>query len=106
MLLVLFTTPVPRKISAILVAAFLIVSRTIPSRQLLDEIDLPLLILFASLFVVNDAFARTGIMQETMTSIASSGWLPDRISLLTPMTLPLVRTTLNGQSSSYTIVHY
>jgi Na+/H+ antiporter NhaD/arsenite permease-like protein len=94
-LLVLFTAPVPREISAILVAAFLTVSRTIPSRQLLDEIDLPLLILFASLFVVNDAFARTGIMQETMTSIASSGWLPDRISLLTPMTLFLSNTIGN-----------
>jgi Na+/H+ antiporter NhaD/arsenite permease-like protein len=94
-LLVLFTTSVPREISAILVAAFLIVSRTVPSRQLLDEIDLPLLILFASLFVINDAFARTGIMQETMTSIVSSGWLPDRISLLTPMTLFLSNTIGN-----------
>ena len=94
-LLVLFTTPVPREISAVLVAAFLIVSRTVPSRQLLDEIDLPLLILFASLFVINDAFARTGIVQEAMTSIVSSGWLPDRISLLMPMTLLLSNTIGN-----------
>jgi Na+/H+ antiporter NhaD/arsenite permease-like protein len=94
-LLVLFTTSVPREISAILVAALLIVSRTVPSRELLDEIDLPLLILFSSLFVVNDAFARTGIVQETMTSIVSSGWLPDRISLLAPMTLFLSNTIGN-----------
>jgi Na+/H+ antiporter NhaD/arsenite permease-like protein len=94
-LIVLFTTSVPREISAILVAAFLTVSRTVPSRQLLDEIDLPLLILFASLFVINDAFARTGIVQETMTSIVSSGWLPDRISLLMPMTLLLSNTIGN-----------
>ena len=94
-LLVLFTTSVPREISAILVAAFLIVSRTVPSRQLLDEIDLPLLILFASLFVINDAFARNGIVQETMTSIVSRGWLPDRISLLAPMTLFLSNTIGN-----------
>src|SRR5262249_45317116 len=94
-LLVLFTTSVPREISALLVAAFLIVNRTVPSRQLLDEIDLPLLILFASLFVVNDAFARIGIVQETMTSIVSSGWLPDRISLLMPMTLFLSNTIGN-----------
>jgi Na+/H+ antiporter NhaD/arsenite permease-like protein len=94
-LLVLFTTSVPREISAILVAAFLIVNRTVPTRQLLDEIDLPLLILFASLFVVNDAFARTGIVQETTTSIVSSGWLPDRISLLAPMTLFLSNTIGN-----------
>jgi Na+/H+ antiporter NhaD/arsenite permease-like protein len=94
-LLVFFTTSVPREISAVLVAAFLIVSRTVPSRQLLDEIDLPLLILFASLFVINDAFARTGIVQEAMTSIVSSGWLPDRISLLIPMTLLLSNTIGN-----------
>jgi Na+/H+ antiporter NhaD/arsenite permease-like protein len=94
-LLVLFTTTVPREISAMLVAAFLIVSRTVPTRQLLDEIDLPLLILFASLFVINDAFARTGIVQEAMTSIGSSGWLPDRISLLIPMTLFLSNTIGN-----------
>jgi Na+/H+ antiporter NhaD/arsenite permease-like protein len=77
------------------VAAFLIVSRTVPSRQLLDEIDLPLLILFASLFIINDAFARTGIVQDAMTSIVSSGWLPDRISLLIPMTLLLSNTIGN-----------
>lgn len=86
-LLLLFTTSLPREISALLVAAFLIVSRTIPTRQLLDEIDLPLLILFASLFVVNDAFARTGIAEAALRSLASHGWLPDRISLLAPLTL-------------------
>src|SRR5262249_48289782 len=58
-LLVLFATPLPREISALLIAACLIVSHTVPSRQLLDEVDLPLLILFASLFIVNDAFRRT-----------------------------------------------
>src|SRR5262249_32185384 len=34
-LLILFTTPAPREISALLVAAFVIVSRIVPSRQLL-----------------------------------------------------------------------
>jgi Na+/H+ antiporter NhaD/arsenite permease-like protein len=86
-LLVLFTSSLPREISALLVAAFLIVSRTVPSRQLLDEIDLPLIILFASLFVVNDAFARTGIAATALHSLASHGWLPDRISLLAPLML-------------------
>jgi Na+/H+ antiporter NhaD/arsenite permease-like protein len=94
-LLVLFTTPLPREISAILVAAFLIISRTVPSRQLLDEIDLPLLILFASLFIVNDALAGTGVAQEVIRSLVSNGWLPDRISLLAPMTLLLSNTIGN-----------
>jgi Na+/H+ antiporter NhaD/arsenite permease-like protein len=62
---------------------------------ILDEIDLPLLIPFASLFVINDAFARTGIAQEAMRSIVSSGWLPDRILLLMPRTLLLSNTIGN-----------
>lgn len=94
-LLVLFTTPVPREMSALLVAAFLIVSRTVPSRQLLDEIDLPLLILFASLFIVNDAFARTGLAEDGLRALGSQGLLPDRISLLAPIALVLSNTIGN-----------
>ncbi len=41
LLLILFASPLPREISALLVAASLIISRTLPSRQLLDEIDVP-----------------------------------------------------------------
>ena len=78
-LLVLFTTPLPREISALLIAACLIVSRKFVTRQLLDEIDLPLLILFAGLFVVNDAFARTGLAEQAMHSLEGAGLLPDRV---------------------------
>jgi Na+/H+ antiporter NhaD/arsenite permease-like protein len=94
-LLVLFTTALPREMSALLVAAFLIVSRTVPSRQLLDEIDLPLLILFASLFVVNDAFVRTGLAEDGLRALASHGLLPDRVSLLAPIALLLSNTIGN-----------
>jgi Na+/H+ antiporter NhaD/arsenite permease-like protein len=94
-LLILFTTPLPREISALLVAAFLIVSPTVPSRQLLDEIDVPLLILFASLFIVNDAFVRTGMAEEAVRWLTSHGWLPDRVSLLAPMALVLSNTIGN-----------
>jgi Na+/H+ antiporter NhaD/arsenite permease-like protein len=94
-LLILFTTTLPREMSALLVAAFLIVSRTVPSRQLLDEIDLPLLILFASLFIVNDAFARTGLAEQGLRALASYGLLPDRISLLAPIALLLSNTIGN-----------
>ena len=95
MLLILFTTPVPREISALLVAACLIVSRKYPTRQLLDEIDLPLLILFASLFVVNDAFARTGLAEQAMRALGDYGLLPDRVSLLSPLALVLSNTIGN-----------
>jgi Na+/H+ antiporter NhaD/arsenite permease-like protein len=94
-LLALFSTPLPREISALLVAACLIVSRSLPSRQLLDEIDLPLLILFACLFIVNDAFARTGLPEEAVRALATQGLLPERVSLLLPATLVLSNTIGN-----------
>ena len=94
-LLVLFTTPVPREISALLVAACLIVSRKLATRQLLDEIDLPLLILFACLFVVNDAFARTGLAEQAVGILGEHGLLPDRVSLLAPLALLLSNTIGN-----------
>jgi Na+/H+ antiporter NhaD/arsenite permease-like protein len=94
-LLALFTTPLPREISALLVAACLIVSRKFVTRQLLDEIDLPLLILFAGLFVVNDAFARTGFAEQAMRALDGAGLLPDRVSLLAPLALVLSNTIGN-----------
>ncbi|MGQ0834451.1 MAG: SLC13 family permease [Gammaproteobacteria bacterium] len=94
-LLVLFATPLPREISALLVAACLVVSRSLPSRQLLDEIDLPLLILLAGLFVVNDAFARTGLPEEAVRWLAAHGLLPERVSLLAPTALLLSNTIGN-----------
>ena len=95
MLLVLFATPLPREISALLVAACLIVSRVLPTRQLLDDIDLPLLILFAALFVVNDAFARTGLPEDAVRALASHGLLPDRLALMAPIALFLSNTIGN-----------
>lgn len=93
--LVLFATPFPREISALLVAACLIVSRTLPTRQLLDEIDVPLLILFAALFVINDALARTGFPEQAVQTLASYNLLPDRVSSLAPISLLLSNTIGN-----------
>ena len=94
-LLALFATPLPREVSALLVAACLMVSRVLPTRQLLDEIDVPLLILFAALFVINDAFARTGLPEEAVRALASHDLLPDRVSFLVPITLFLSNTIGN-----------
>jgi Na+/H+ antiporter NhaD/arsenite permease-like protein len=94
-LLVLFTTPLPREISALLIAACLIVSRKLPTRQLLDEVDVPLLILFACLFIVNDAFARTGLAEQAVHALEANGLLPDRVSLLSPLALVLSNTIGN-----------
>ena len=94
-LLALFTTPVPREISALLVAACLVVSRTVPSRWLFDEIDLPLLELFAGLFVVNDAFAQTGLAESGVRWLAAHGLLPARVGLMGAMALVVSNTIGN-----------
>lgn len=94
-LLGLFASPLPREISALLIAAILVVSRALPSRQLLDEIDLPLLILFAGLFVVNDAFAQTGFAEAAVRWLDAQGLLPSRLALLAPITLLLSNTIGN-----------
>jgi Na+/H+ antiporter NhaD/arsenite permease-like protein len=94
-LLVLFTTPLPREISALLIAACLIVSRKLPTRMLLDEVDVPLLILFACLFIVNDAFVRTGLAEQAVRALEANGLLPDRVSLLSPLALLLSNTIGN-----------
>jgi Na+/H+ antiporter NhaD/arsenite permease-like protein len=94
-LLILFTTPLPREMSTLLVVAWLIVSHTLPTRQLLNEIDVPLLILFAALFVVNDAFARTGLAEDAVRVLASHNLLPDRVSILAPISLFLSNTIGN-----------
>jgi len=94
-LLALFATPLPREISALLVAACLIVSRTIPSRQLLDEIDLPLIILFGSLFIVIGAFSATGLPQVGMNWLARAGLLPDKAPLLALFSLVASNTIGN-----------
>lgn len=94
-LLTLFATSLPREISALLVAGAPLLSRSVPTRQLLDEIDVPLLILFASLFVINGAFSATGIPQRVMDGISDSGVQPDRAAFLVPFTLVASNTIGN-----------
>src|SRR5262249_39496306 len=55
----------------------------------------PLLILFASLFIVNYAFAQTGLTEEGLRALAARGLLPDRVTLLAPMALLLSNTIGN-----------
>jgi Na+/H+ antiporter NhaD/arsenite permease-like protein len=62
---------------------------------LLDEIDLPLLILFAALFIINDAFARTGFPEEALRALAFHDLLPDRVLFLGPISLVLSNTIGN-----------
>ena len=91
----LFTTSLPREMSARLVAACRMISRTVPSLQFLDEIDLPLLILLAPLLVVNEPFRTTGVADEAPQTLISHGLSPDRASILAPLSLLLSKTIGN-----------
>lgn len=54
--------PWPRELMALAAAGFLMLNRTFHSRRILGLVDWPLLVLFISLFIVNQAFQLTGGM--------------------------------------------
>jgi Na+/H+ antiporter NhaD/arsenite permease-like protein len=79
----------PRDLIALGAAGFLLVNRTITSRRYLGYVDWQLLVLFAGLFVINDAFRATGALDSITTWAADSGadlhqpaWLFAAVSVL------------------------
>lgn len=95
LLIAMFLTPLSREMSALLVAAVLLMSRRFSSRDMLTSVDWPLLLLFVGLFVVNGALAETGATAEAMIWLAERNWLPDRLSLMAPMALIASNTVGN-----------
>ena len=79
----LFATPMPREIAALVVAAGLLVSRRLTTREMVGAVDWHLILLFACLFLVNAALARTGLPAELLASADVAGLLPDRLTVLT-----------------------
>ena len=86
-LIVLFATPLPREIGALVIAAALLLSRRMHSRDAVGAVDWPLLLLFACLFVVTHAFAGTGLAQEAIASLEAAGLLPDTLAVMAPLAL-------------------
>ena len=66
----LFLTPLPRELSALAVAGFLLLSRKLSSREMIGAADWHLLLLFVCLFGVTAAFAKTGLAQEGLKELA------------------------------------
>ncbi|MEW9804656.1 SLC13 family permease [Mesorhizobium sp. ZMM04-5] len=87
MLVALFLTPLPRELSALAVAGLLLMSRRLSSRTMIGSVDWQLLLLFACLFGITAAFVKTGLSQDGLDWLAARGLLPDRLSVLTPLTL-------------------
>ena len=91
----LFLTPLPRELSALAVAGLLLMSRRLSSRDMIGAVDWHLLLLFACLFGITAAFAKTGLSQDGLAFLAAQGLLPDRLSVLTPLTLAASNTIGN-----------
>jgi len=86
-LILLFATPLPREIGALVIAACLLLSRRLHSRDMVGAVDWPLLLLFACLFVITHAFAATGLAQDAIAGLSAQGLLPQTIAVMAPLAL-------------------
>jgi Na+/H+ antiporter NhaD/arsenite permease-like protein len=102
-LLALFAVPLPREVSALAVAAALLASRTIYSRQLVAAVDWHLLLLIACLFVVTAAFAATGAGANALAAAAEYGLSPEALATLAPGAL-LVSNTIGNVPATILIL--
>jgi Na+/H+ antiporter NhaD/arsenite permease-like protein len=94
-LIILFLTSIPRELSALAVAGVLLLSRKLSSRDMIGAVDWHLLLLFACLFGVTTAFAKTGVSQDGLNFLAAHGLLPSRLSVMAPVTLAASNTIGN-----------
>jgi Na+/H+ antiporter NhaD/arsenite permease-like protein len=73
LLLVFLFTDWPREVAALVGAGVLLLSRRLHSSDVMGFIDWQLLVLFIGLFVVNDAFASTGLAAQAVAWLAIQG---------------------------------
>ncbi|MGZ3341914.1 MAG: SLC13 family permease [Reyranella sp.] len=99
----LFAMPWPREITALAVAAFLLVSRKVSSHELVAAVDWHLLMLIACLFVVTAAFADTGVANNVLAVAQAHGASPQSLSLLLPGAL-LVSNTIGNVPATILIL--
>jgi Na+/H+ antiporter NhaD/arsenite permease-like protein len=83
-LLVLFATPLPREIGALVIAALLLANRKITSRTMIATVDWPLLLLVSCLFAVTGALNSAGIASRVLLILDNSGLLPNNLLVLFP----------------------
>jgi Na+/H+ antiporter NhaD/arsenite permease-like protein len=95
LLLVLFATPLPREICALIIAALLLANRKITSRRMIAAVDWPLLLLVACLFAITGSLNRIGISTQILDFATAHELLPNSLALLTPYSL-LASNTIGG----------
>lgn len=65
--------PWPREAVALAAAGILLLSRRMASREMIGLVDWHLLVLFAGLFVLNEAVERAGVLRALYDGLASAG---------------------------------
>lgn len=73
LLAAMFVCPLSRAALAMLAGAVVLLSRRYATRPLLELVDWPLLVLFAGLFVVNDALRAAGHPEHWLAASAAAG---------------------------------
>jgi Na+/H+ antiporter NhaD/arsenite permease-like protein len=87
----LFFSPLPKDLVALTAAAIHLASPKFRTKDLLNLVDWPILVLFMSLFVVTGAFQRTGYGEQAVQWLAQGG-----LHLQSPATLALVTAALSN----------
>ncbi|EMF4670689.1 SLC13 family permease [Providencia stuartii] len=81
---------IPRELIALTAAGFLLLNRSIASSDMLKLVDGNLLLLIMGLFVVNAAFASTGLPQQMLNDLRNNG-----VELNNPIVLFLITGVLS-----------
>ncbi|MGQ9724509.1 MAG: SLC13 family permease [Tepidimonas sp.] len=95
LLVVFLFTDWPREVAALVAAGVLLLSRRLHSSQVMGQVDWPLLLLFAGLFIVNHGFEGTGLSARVVALLAAQG-----ITLADPVVLALASVTLSNLVSN------
>ncbi|HOW96396.1 MAG TPA: anion transporter [Kiritimatiellia bacterium] len=94
-LVALFFTPIPRELSAIVVAGVLLCSRKMQTRWILDLVDWHLITLFAGLFVVIRGIEAAGLPDALLAALQERG-----VDIRQPGLLTLVSAALSNLVSN------
>ena len=73
LIVVFLVAPWPRDVVALAGAGILLLSRRTASRDILGLVDWELLVLFAGLFVVNDALVASGSLERVVAPLSAAG---------------------------------
>jgi Na+/H+ antiporter NhaD/arsenite permease-like protein len=104
-IVILFFTPLPRYIVALVGAGLLLCSHKLDSKDVLKKVDWQLLILFIGLFVVVGAFRDQGLGAKSIEWLKSSG-----VNLSNPyimaITTGVLSNMINNSATVMLLVHF